>query len=63
MVMERNVGEVFEFNGVKYKCVRYNPSKCKDCCFSNDKSLCVEQRCTALQRDDREEVVFKEIKD
>ena len=59
----RNIGEVFELNGVKYRCVRYNPSKCKNCCFSNDKSLCVEQRCTRFQREDGEEVVFEEVKD
>lgn len=63
MNTERNIGEVFELNGVKYQCVRYNPSKCKNCCFNNDKSLCVEQRCSGFQRVDGEEVIFKEVKD
>lgn len=57
MKTERNLGEVFEINGVKYQCVSY--TKCKNCCFSNNKSLCVEQKCTRFQREDGEEVVFE----
>ena len=63
MKTKRNIGEVFELNGVKYRCVRYNLSKCRTCCFSNDKSLCVEQRCVSFEREDGEEVVFEEVKD
>ena len=63
MNTERNIGEVFELNGVKYRCVRYNLSKCRTCCFSNDKSLCLKQRCVSFQREDGEEVAFEEVKD
>ena len=60
--MERKIDEIFEVDGVKYQCIRYDPSKCKDCCFNN-KSLCKEQSCISFQREDKEEVIFKEIKE
>ena len=59
--MEYTINEVFEIQGVKYQCIRFNPSKCKDCCFKNNESLCKEQICTSLQREDKEEVIFKEV--
>lgn len=59
--IEYPIGEVFEIEGVKYKCVRFNPSKCVDCCFKNNTTLCEEQLCTSMQREDNEEVVFEEV--
>ena len=61
--MERKISEIFEVGGIKYQCIRYDPSKCKDCCFNNNKSLCKEQNCISFQREDKEEVIFKEIKE
>ena len=59
--IEYPIGEVFEIDGVKYKCVSFHPSKCVDCCFKDNESLCKEQVCTSLQREDEEEVVFEEV--
>lgn len=60
--MEKKVGEIFEANGIKYQCIRYNPNKCKECDL-NGKILCLKNTCINKQRKDNTEVIFKEIKE
>ena len=49
--MERKVGEVFEVNGVKLKCVKHNHN-CKDCYFHGKIIQCFRQKCNCLYRKD-----------
>lgn len=37
MIMERKIGEIFEYNGEWYQCVE---GRCKDCYFSEKRFLC-----------------------
>ena len=60
--MERKIGEIFEVNGVKYKCIKPAFFYCEDCCFYN-KQLCTEHTCCGAYREDGKDVMFKEIKE
>lgn len=60
--MERKVGEVFEVNGVKLKCVKYNHN-CKDCYFHGKIIQCFRQKCNCLYRKDLKDVMFIRIED
>ena len=61
--MERKIGEIFEFNGVKLKTVRVDaPFRCEDCYFVNMDALCEKISCLFRERTDKENVIFKEIK-
>ena len=59
---ERKVGEVFEVNGERYECVRYNSYKCMQCEFSPGSALCKMNTCNVERRSDNCEVVFKRAK-
>ena len=61
-VRERKVGEVFEFNGKRYECVKYNSYKCMQCEFSPGSALCKMNTCNVERRSDNCEVVFKRAK-
>ena len=55
------VGEVFEFKGVKAKCIKdrlTDENPCKRCCFFNS-GWCHEMRCTGTSRYDGNEVHFE----
>lgn len=60
--MERNIGEIFEVDGVKLKCVKYNHN-CKDCYFSGKGMQCVRQKCNYASRKDSTSVMFIQIKE
>ena len=36
-IMERKIGEIFEFGGEWYQCCRDENDKCKGCSFLSDK--------------------------
>ena len=61
--MERKIGEIFEYNGDLYQCVRDNSDRdCGNCHFSN--TTCkydVTGYCASLRRDDRISVCFKKL--
>lgn len=59
---ERKVGEVFEVNGERYECVKYNSYKCMQCEFSPGSALCKMNTCNVERRSDNCEVVFKRAK-
>lgn len=57
--MERKIGEVFEFNGVRLKTVRVDvPFRCEDCYFKNMDILCEKVNCLDSERTDNENVIF-----
>ena len=61
--MERKVGEIFEYNGVKLKVVREDvPFRCEDCYFQDLDASCEKISCLWRERRDNENVIFKEIK-
>lgn len=62
--MDRKVGEVFEVNGRKLKVVKVNVS-CDGCYFINRDCLVariVTGNCLSVWRSDKEDVIFKEVK-
>lgn len=63
--MERKIGEIFEFNGVKLMCLQGKniiPS-CKGCYFlGKEEHQCLQQLCANYEREDANNVYFKEIK-
>ena len=59
---ERKVGEVFEVNGERYECVKYNSYKCMQCEFSPGSALCKMNTCNVERRPDNCEVVFQRAK-
>ena len=59
---ERKVGEVFEVNGERYECVKYNSYKCMQCEFLPGSALCKMNTCNVERRSDNCEVVFKKAK-
>ena len=62
--MERRIGEVFEFNGVKLKTVRDDLQiPCLVCYFHKVRGFCHEMNCIKSERTDNESVIFKEIKE
>ena len=62
--MERKIGEVFEFNGVKLKTVRIDvPFRCEDCYFQDLDVSCKKNSCLWCERTDNENVIFMEIKE
>ena len=61
--MERKVGEVFEFNGVKLKTLRDDVFSCKSCYFSRNMNLCDDMSCMWFERTDNKTVIFEEIKE
>ena len=69
--MERKIGETFEFEGKTYKVVKDFTFSCRDCDFqkfcSPTKHISQEFQapveCANTKRSDKENVIFKEIKD
>ena len=61
-IMERKLGEVFEYNNVKLQVIEQKDGfSCNDCYFLNGID-CNEQLCLRMDRHDRKSVIFKEIK-
>ena len=68
MIMERKIGEKFEYNGVILKVVNDKGRGCEGCYFSANESSCsYEVRdaigpCGEYKRSDMRSVIFKRIK-
>lgn len=66
MEKERQIGEVFEYNGVKLK-VRKKAvfEECRDCYFNHKSRYleCLKAICLFLHRSDKQNVLFEEIKE
>ena len=64
--MERKIGEIFEYNGEWYQCVKDDyPFNCMECCFYNggDKKCGKELigYCSSEYRSDGKEIIFKKL--
>lgn len=62
-IIEPKIGEVFEFEGQKAKCVKDRPTiktPCKLCCFLRS-GWCHKIMCTGTSRYDGKEVHFIEV--
>lgn len=63
--MEREIGEVFEYNGEKYV-VAYDKGKCDGCAFSTmdkcNRNLDIAGHCIFFKRKDRNDVIFIKLK-
>lgn len=57
--MERKIGEIFEYNGEWYQCIR--SSDCSKCDLKSIKDCRLKFPCEPLQRKDCEEVIFKKL--
>ena len=58
--MERKIGEIFEYNGEWYQCVK--SVSCGECAFLN--SICIDNpsiKCSADDRNDNCSVIFKKL--
>lgn len=69
--MERKVGEVFDFNGVKLQVKDIgNKACCDGCCFDKPEHKCFDAHisgrigvCSRLFRSDGKHVIFVKVKD
>ena len=65
MIMERKIGEIFEFNGKWYQCIGNPYNECTDCdfCFETGRA-CVRKvvgQCSMSNRSDGLSVAFKKL--
>ena len=62
--MERKIGEIFEYNGEWYQCVKqpkeFDDTVCNLCAMSKIKG-CEIDECSGQYRTDRESVIFKKL--
>lgn len=66
MKEERQIGEIFEYNGVKLKVrKRATFEECCDCYFNHKSRYleCSKAICLFLHRSDKQNVLFEEIKE
>ena len=60
--MERKIGEIFEFSGEWYQCVKSPDGNCKHCDMNfGDKCLIPSKECIAILRSDLSYVIFKKL--
>ena len=59
--MERKIGEIFEYNGEWYQCLKGSSCRCDDCDFG-ELGKCYKIACTSGERSDNKEVYFKKLK-
>ena len=59
MIMERKIGEIFEYNGEWYQCLE--GTGCSKCCFNSDKSICLAENPYCACRTDHKEVIYKKL--
>ena len=57
--MEREVGEIFEYEGIKLEVVETEDSSCRGCYFLDLRYKCRQQLCMRFIRKDKKNVVFK----
>ena len=58
--MERKIGEIFEYNGEWYQCIK-NDSCCCDYCDFGELGDCDNIACASGERNDNKEVHFKKL--
>ena len=58
-IMERKVGEIFEYEGIKLEVVETEDFSCHDCYFLTLRCECSQQLCMFYNRKDRKNVVFQ----
>ena len=59
--MERKLGEVFEVDGVTVQCVKnINGKNCRDYFFAH--LVCLDMQCMDIERIDKQDVIFEELK-
>ena len=64
MIMERKIGEIFEFGGEWYQCVEDSLNSCVNCCFFNGgHKECSDEigECSKGCRSDETSVIFKKL--
>ena len=59
MIMERKIGEIFEYNGEWYQCVE--GAGCYQCAFNRDENTCTADNPHCTCRSDKKDVVFKKL--
>lgn len=59
--MEPKLGETFEYKGKKYTTVKAVTDECLECAFSRF-ITCTLMTCIDSDRDDKTNVIFKEVK-
>lgn len=64
MIMERKIGEIFEYNGEWYQCIeqpeKYDETVCAICAFQGNGN-CELDRCSGTYRADKKSVIFKKL--
>ena len=64
MIMERKIGEIFEYNGEWLQCVeqpeKYDKTVCAICAFQGNGN-CELDRCSGTYRSDKKSVIFKKL--
>lgn len=59
--MERKIGEIFEYNGEWYQCVKgISGERCADCSFQAS-PICIDLNCIGYDRKDHTKVIFKKL--
>ena len=59
--MERKVNDIFEFEGTTLQAVETEDMTCTECLFNYLESCDIH--CIPLQRKDKKNIIFKEIKE
>lgn len=59
MIMERKVGEIFEYNGEWYQCME--GTGCYRCAFNYDGNTCIVDNPYCTCRSDKKNVIFKKL--
>ena len=63
MSLEPKVGEIFELDGKKYKCVNVYYYDCSKCSIQSGSKNCKKLKCSLLEREDNNRVIYKLITD
>ena len=59
--MEREVGEIFEYEGIKLEVVETEDFSCNGCYFLTLRCGCSKQLCMCYNRKDKKNVIFQSI--
>ena len=60
--MEKKIGEIFDYKGVKLQCVRDDNSMGCEYCYLFDTNDCCNYKCLAHTRQDKTSVIFMNAK-
>ena len=59
--MERKIGEIFDYEGVKLQAIEDDENGCKGCYFNYHCSGFVSQNCVPSNRKDRKNIKYKKL--